>query len=547
MRAPDDSFVLSSMSSSDEAPSAVPVHPPNSRVRISGLSDRADLNGVEARIIAWHDAKQRFSVAVHGHSSVLIRAQNLARSAYPTARLDFDALEAIFSDLPCWSDAARAMAVQRSWHNALKTGAWPRHAAADTPRHWKQLEKPLETTHAVPDSLLGAGARGSASSERLPFARPPKWALSDARPSWLNVLHGRPGVERATQVLEWLDRMDELWPGVVVPRWPGAARRLAWMIGADDKALKMWHLRGCIHQKLPGLFGAPSVDHFKGYRRLETRQFDDSEEPARRCYFELPADAALFVALMPMGFGEIAVEDSLNAPYGGLEFALAPWEEGQFPFSHVDIGCDPEKLVTVAYTPKRDFYEDTRDHFMELFLKQILLCCDTASDKCGKLLLVEFLPSRGKEQDGRRVPPTYTWTEAYLPDLLMLVLNTAEETLKLPSAGQLNTAAPATRRMHLGGVGRPEWTKWDLAWQVKFYTLQRLIASLKKHGAGPHACDAAEHDFQRQRCVLDNVLAGRTGRRVWETPWARGLRVSRNWALLVAALSCLWKLLSSFW
>eukprot|EP00966_Prymnesium_polylepis_P253855 5867454-Prymnesium_polylepis.1 len=165
---------------------------------------------------------------------------------------------------------------------------------------------------------------------------------------------------------------------------------------------------------------------------------------------------------------------------------------------------------------------------MELFLKQILLCCDTASDKCGKLLLVEFLPSRGKEQDGRRVPPTFTWTEAYLPDLLMLVLKAAEETLKLPNAGQqLNTAAPATRRMHLGGVGRPEWTKWDLAWQVKFYTLQRLIASLKKHGAGTHACDATEHDFQRQRSLLDNALAGRTGRRAWETPRAQVLRVSR--------------------
>eukprot|EP00966_Prymnesium_polylepis_P039797 923727-Prymnesium_polylepis.1 len=90
-----------------------------------------------------------------------------------------------------------------------------------------------------------------------------------------------------------LRSVDELWPGVVVPRWPGAAaRQLAWMIGADDKALNMWHLRGCIHQKLPGLFGAPSIHHFKGYRRLETRQFDDTEEPARRCYFNLPADAA---------------------------------------------------------------------------------------------------------------------------------------------------------------------------------------------------------------------------------------------------------------
>jgi hypothetical protein len=447
--------------------------PRTARVRISGLASRADLNGVQGSILAWHEEKQRYSVQVLVQAlPVLLRPINLLRLPDPTSKLDDDTLLAVLGALGTWQDAARAMAARRSWRDALRAAAWPRHASATAPRHWKQRKR-----------------FGSDWTERMPFAKPPKWASPTSRPSWTCALQGMSGLERVPSLLEWLDSMEETWPGSAVTRWPGIARRLAWVRGQGDSTLQMHELRGCILREWP-----PNSGDLMHNCYLDGGCFSDSTQLAPHCQYELPADAALFFALMPSGFGEGASDGSFSRPYHGFQLTLKPFFSNQhIPDELVQAieGCEPTKMLLLGHTPQLGgpFLADGV-HVGELangevIESRLLLCCDTTSDKYGTLLLFDILLSEEVDPDSTddiRRGPGYsnpapfrlTWTNTTLAELLVLIFEAADEVLQMPNTGL--DRGGHTDRARTAGMG-----KWDLAWAYELGALKSLCAKLRSN------------------------------------------------------------------
>ena len=269
------------------------AHPAGSRCLISGLRSRDDLNGTEVIILQWNEEKQRYAVLVvaktdaeQGH---LVKPDNLMRAVNPFEKLGDDAVAACLCGLGSWRDAARAAAVRHTWRKLLKDGsAWPVGACAAAPAHWRE------------DARFGSDWK-----ERLPFAKPHFWAAPTPAPSWTWALHGLPGVERLPRLLRWLDVMDATWPGVLIPRWPGMGRRLQWLQGKTATRLTMAALRGNIRREWPPGSGRVGLNAYR-----DGGVYNDAMQSAPPCAFTLPADAALFFALMPEGFGEEASDGS---------------------------------------------------------------------------------------------------------------------------------------------------------------------------------------------------------------------------------------------
>lgn len=450
------------MDISDREPVA---HPLNSRVSINGLASRADLNGKEARIVEWIAEKQRFAVEVMGHKPLLVRPANLTRCPDAFASLDMDSLRIMMGSLATWNDAARAMMVQKAWRKALLTGAWPRFAVSTTPQHWKQRKR-----------------FGTEWVERGPFARPLNWTSPCPEPSWIHALEDLPGFERVPQLLEWIDRFDLKWPGVATTRWPGAARRLAWARGAPDQILKH-ELRGCVLREWPEDSGNISPHSYR-----DGGQYDDSMAVAAPCRFALPADAALFMALLPSGFGELASDGSFVRPFDGFEIKIWPWETHTPPgavaarddevsdtgkcgadlewiMDHRQHGCDPDMLLPLA-RPRHDLEASSQFPSSQHFL----LCCDKSSDHFGKILVVDFCKIWGILADGSAAP-SYRWTEAHLTDLLTIISQAADEAVRV-AKGSLDKCTNGERA---AACGRG---KWDLAWRLEFQTRDNVVSLL---------------------------------------------------------------------
>ena len=431
-----------------------PAFAPGARVRISGLKSKPELDGVEASVLGWHADKERFAVRPvrAAGSSLLIRRANLERSACPFDRLDDDLLILILQRLPTWQDAARAAAVQRAWRLALTLDAWPARAQAPTPSHWRELTR-----------------FGSDWEEKMPFARPHRWAWPTDRPSWLQALHGMRGSERAPEVLRWLDAMERRYPGVLITRWPGAAERLRWLRGAAPDGMCMHDLRGDILREFAGSL------KFNTYRDGGT--FEDTMEDAPPCPFRPPADAALFFALCPGGFGEEASDGSFVRTHCGFEITLEPWPVDRGIYSFIrgadaaTMGCSPDLLMPVGVwqTDHPDDDPDLSDEenddtkFYYLFV-----CCDESRPGVyGKIVSVVR-----EIEDGRDMK-SVALHDVTFAKLLRMILAAAKEASGYPGCQSDLARTTNDSRARCDGAGH-----WDLTWDRAHRAAQRLVDDL---------------------------------------------------------------------
>lgn len=302
-------------------------------------------------MLEWRAPQERYAVQVAGGGAasagagLLVRPECLVRCACPFDALPLECLAACLSKLPRWTDAARAWAVHSRWRAALRDGAWPRCASVTLvpPAHWKAVR-----------------TFGHDWAELRPYAHPRAWAGPDATPSWLSALHGFPqplrgACEGPAAVLRWLDRMGRDWHSVALTRWSGVARRLAWARGEPDPDLRVSTLHGNMDRPTLSAKRARPCCYRSGAETLT-----NARAHAPPCLFQLPADAALFWALMPEGFGEHESCEGLGH-FNGLEVDLAPWQrtpshpERQHGAAKVErvppeiLGCDPAKLLDVAH------------------------------------------------------------------------------------------------------------------------------------------------------------------------------------------------------
>ena len=373
----------------------------------------------------------------------------MERCANPFARLDADVLAICLGALCSWQTAAAAAAVERSWRAALHSNAWPRAASAPAPRHWRQRKR-----------------FGWDWEEPRPFACPPRWSSPTGAPSWACALHGMEGVERVPRLLAWLDRVEEMWPGILVTRWPGAAQRLAWLRGATS-GVPSCELRGYIRREFPKQSGS---FHWGNYR--DGSSSHDADELVPPCAFSLPADAAAFFALAPLGFGEEASDGDFVRPFAGFEVlvdadgvprnrtrsqVLANLRALQPPLQTLETGCDPSKLLPIAHRvgshqgPRHPTGEAT-----------VLLFCDEERPRTyGKLMLVEV-----KRHRGSGVSAEMCVAEMSFCELLELLLESVEAAVD---------ASPEARAERAS----PNGSKWDLAWQAKHGAAERVIAAIQ--------------------------------------------------------------------
>ena len=431
----------------DLVPSPLPL---GARAIISGLKSREELNGSEVTVIAWLRDKGRCCVQLVASEQpgIQIKPGNLTRCPNAFANLHADLITVCLSVLSSWQDAARAAGVQRSWRASLMSGAWPHQASAYAPRHWKQPK-----------------AFGWNWGEFMPFARPANWAVPAVAPSWTWALHGMDGTQRVPTVLQWLDKMSESWPGILTTRWPGAKERLAWLTGEHDLNLLMSDLYGDIPREYPPGSGQIMNNGYRdgGYK-------PDAWEVARACTApDMPADAALFFALAPAGFGSGASDGSFVQLFDGFEVSVAPYapdaghaERMRARQPQQDFGCDPFTTVRVV-----------RDG---LGKSSLLLCCDKSSTHYGKLLVVRSVYREGKAPT---MTPTrsFEWTTLTFAQLLDLIFDSADETLaSSPGCREEYEASSHSERVRVSGRGR-----WDLVWQTKHGAKQRLWDKIRAY------------------------------------------------------------------
>ena len=458
-------------------------YPRGARFTISGLESAAHLNGTEVRILSWNDEKERFAVKVvakvkqgepAGH---LVRPSNLVRSANWCARLGDDELSDCLSKLPSWQDATRASAVCVSWRRTLRDGSWPKTGHAQSPAHWREI------------LLDGAPRFGSGWEEVRPFARPPRWSCGVVpsgpvvvcAPSWTWALHGLSGTEDVPRLLQWLDQMEQEWPGVAITRWPGAMQRLAWVQGLDAAEgwlLAMSDLRGDV-LRLPR-FGGNMMSC--AYR--DGGSYEDAGEAVPRCGYSLPADAALFFALLPLGFGEEASDGSFTHYNRGLEIMLEPWMKTpnelatQSPplyFLSRDLHPCPDatKLLRIAQTitcwdeeaPEAEALEEEEEEEEATFW----LCCDAEDDMFGKILMATGKLGVSAETSTFRL----CWADVSFTEFLGMLLQAPALVRQTYSAGgeqrDYDTAGTHPRDRCDGR------SPWDLIWQKKYGALRHLV------------------------------------------------------------------------
>jgi len=428
--------------------------PRGARVIISGLASRADLNEAEATVLTWLPEKGRLCVQVIGQPGIQIKPDNLTRCANPFAKLDSDCLGAVLRMIDMWQGAARAAASCKSWHAIFSLGTFPLSATAQgqTNRRWTQPKH-----------------FGWDWEEAMPFARPPKWATPAANPSWTWALHSFNGVERVPMVLRWLDYMNERWPGVTIVRWPGAGRRLAWLQGAM-KGLSMADLFGVLPRKWPP--GSNSI-MLSSYR--DGGSYDKVEQPALPCVVPaFPADAALFFALMPEGFGEVASDGAFEHPFDGIEVLGRPWVDAAtlrrttIARAAAQVGCPARLLNRIAVTGE------------EHGPVTLCLCCDPNHAHYAELLAVRHINGRrvstgsGPGQQSVEEDLEAVWTGANFARLLELICEAAEETLATkPECRKQHDASNNTEKERVGGYGR-----WDIVWQQEHGALVLLLSKL---------------------------------------------------------------------
>jgi len=420
---------------------AKPVLPVGCRATLSNLTSRSELNGVEVAVLEWKQPQGRFAVRTVGREphGVLVRPESLSRCACPFDALPLVLLDACLSRLDSWNQAARAWAVHPSWRNVLRSGAWPSCANVDL---------------VPPSSWPAHRAVGFDwdPRERRPYAHPRRWAVPTAAPSWTAALCGLPGADGdgPASVLRWLDRMDSAWPSVCLARWSGVARRLAWLRG-DAPDAQLYQLAGWIYQSPKPPYWAPREVEAElerwfdqrpptpaNYRPGASWSLERSTSVGHVCRGKLPADAALFWALMPSGFGEHKWEADRGEQFSGLVVMLEPWRwQAKHTSSYArmkaeldvnnwpaeDLGCDPALLLSVA-RELRDEFDDERSQRggrggSPRF--NVLLCCDEASRFHGKLLCVHYRVLEGK------TCMSVTWRDLGLAGLLHAIADTAEE------------------------------------------------------------------------------------------------------------------------
>ena len=253
---------------------------------------------------------------------VLVRPCHVTRCPGPFLRLPEECVRTILSFL-CWADAAHVAAVHTKW-KAWLIGGWPRDQGP-SPAHWVERKR-----------------FGSDWKERRPFVKPARWSAFEpgtplpVLPSWtwalLPLVARTDGETRGkvdvglslalmSMLLSWLDRIERIWPGLAVTRWPGVARRIMYCIGADSPPLLLHEANGEIAREWPPGSGEVVFNDYRGGGTTE-----GASEPVGRCKFRLPAEAALFWALLPGGFGEHSYSDGMSG-YAGFELALEPWRK----------------------------------------------------------------------------------------------------------------------------------------------------------------------------------------------------------------------------
>eukprot|EP00900_Chrysochromulina_parva_P003153 jgi/Chrpa1/12839/Chrysochromulina_OHIO_Genome00015028-RA len=497
-----------------------PPFPVYARVLIHGLQSRPSLNGSEACVLGWHADKGRLSIrivggACHGEK-VLVRSASLARAPPPFEMAPMhDILCLMLGHLGTWTDAARAAAVHPTWRRALKGGAWPARAEARVPERWRDVQR-----------------FGCDWEEWRPFARPALWYKSphtSSPPSWLWALQGMPAYERAPEVLILLDAFEREWPGVLVTRWPGVARRLQWMRGLEDPSLTINDLLGTIPRRRPQLserdrtavasWGAempwnPDSEFCLGrptgplgmnlYRDGGCRVGGEAQAPA--CPFNLPADVALFFALLPEGYGEQASDGASFHAYCGFEFSMEPWHQSRPSLSTLGLsaetvawatafwGCRPEKMLDVAVWEEVNQEDDSLIPLV--WQKKVVLsvCCDEdAKDKYGKIVVLVYqtldifshqhhnlfsLKRNGALRDENLRNVRHSWTDVSFIEMHRLVLESARLAMKQKAcasdvrrAGSDSVGSDETSRLAGGG-------KWDTVWAVEHGAATVLLETL---------------------------------------------------------------------
>ena len=438
----------------EQAHTANPM-PIGSRAIIHGIRSQPHYNGEEVTVIAWLPAKSRYAVGFVSlnEAAVQVRCSQLDRCSNPFAKLeDENLLREILSTLSSWDTAACAMAVQRSWRQALRNGCWP-------------IAAPV----LAPEPVLWAAPGGE-------------------QPSWTLALSSLPGAERIAAVLDFVDSMARLWPGVLPIRWPGVHQRLSWLCGRTvDEPLTNADVKGHVFSR------SFSGERVRTSCRYHGMTYPTDGLPAPPCAYTLPADAALFFALVPEGFGSKNDRDAddsgslpLTGTYQGLDVQTASLHMPKLRlrkgagFSRTALDAD-DAAVGCAFADRLPVAM-TRD-VIDGHLICLYLCCDLQNAHFGKILLLET-PPPGDARRSRRV----TWTTASLSRLLQLIAAAAQ-----------------------GPARQPDW---DVAWSAERGALGRLIAALKSGGQEvemplqPKFPPPVEQQAPRTReSILDEMLA----------------------------------------
>lgn len=454
-----------------------PDYPRGARFIVTGLEKAAHLNGLEVRILTWEAHKERLAVRVVSKvkkgdlEGFSVRTRNLERSTNWPAKLSDDELSGCLSKLPSWQDAACAAAACKTFRRLLKEGAWPKTGHESIPKHWS-------------DQHVGGQPRYHRHwEERRPLPRPPQWScgppggpvrLPTDLPSWTWALRDLPNAHDGNlpKLLQWLDVVEEKWQGVVVTRWPGVMKRLAWVQGLDETMgwqLTMADLQGGIRQNYRGTI------MLSNYRDGDASA--DVKKAVPRCKFTLPADAALIFALMPQGLGEEATDDSDTHVYGGLDFVLEPWSLPPLPdLESLRPRADKKKLMFVATTC--DCWDGFGPPQPDELDPDFWLCCDTESEMYGKILMATGNP--------RTRTFCLCWLDASLTDLLCMLTDATRETdVSYGKQAGRQDYAKADRGPRARDNGRGPW---DLIWQQKHGTLHRLVKLAREKrvdGGGP--------------------------------------------------------------
>jgi hypothetical protein len=338
-----------------------------------------------------------------------------------------------------------------------------------------------------------------------------------------------PAYERAPEVLILLDAFEREWPGVLVTRWPGVARRLQWMRGLEDPSLTINDLLGTIPRRRPQLserdrtavasWGAempwnPDSEFCLGrptgplsmnlYRDGGFRVGGEAQAPA--CPFNLPADVALFFALLPEGYGEQASDGASFHAYCGFEFSMEPWHQSRPSLSTLRLsaetvawatafwGCRPEKMLDVAVWEEVNQEDDSL--FPLVWQKKVVLsvCCDEdAKDKYGKIVVLVYqtldifshqhhnlfsLKRNGALRDENLRNVRHSWTDVSFIEMHRLVLESAQLAMKqracasdVRRAGSDSVGSDETSRLAGGG-------KWDTVWAVEHGAANVLLETL---------------------------------------------------------------------